>query len=44
MNLIDDFDKRKGTLVDKFAELAEDPSDDDEDEISNLTLSEEANK
>jgi hypothetical protein len=40
MNLIDDFDKRNGKLVEKFTELAEEPSE-EEEESEDLSLSEE---
>jgi len=40
MNLIDDFDKRNGKLVEKFTELAEEPSEED-DESEDLSMSEE---
>ena len=41
MNLIDDFDKRKGTLIEKFNELAADPSEDEGSETSSLTISDD---
>ena len=41
MNLIDDFDKRKGTLIEKFNELAADPSEEDDSETSSLTISDD---